>query len=152
MHSEDEQKVAELRDEMIKLNEKRLAYFDKLINENPGFFFSKILTAMKEIEIPDPPTDEDGNEIDPDFRYNYLKKHYFDNIDFSERGLLRTPIFENKIEQFFEHMVIPKPDSLIAEADRVIGMAYEAGDSLVFRATVSQLLRYFETSKTTGVL
>lgn len=149
-HSEDEEKVEELRNELRQLNDERLAYMNEIVEKHPDYFFSTILRAMMDIEIPDPPTDEDGKEIDPDFRYNYLKKHYFDNIDFSERGLLRTPIFENKIEQYFEHMVIPKPDSLIVETDRVIGMAYEAGDSLVFRATTAQLLRYFETSRIMG--
>ncbi len=147
---EDEDKLEKLREEGLALHQERLKYLDRIIDRNPNFFFTKVLLAMKDIEIPDAPVDENGEVIDPDFQYHYFKEHYWDYVDFGERGLLRTPIFQNKIAYYLERLVVPLPDSLMVEAEKVISKAYEAGDSLVFRFTLSHLLRYFETSKIMG--
>ena len=105
---------------------------------------------MEDIEIPDAPKDENGVITDSTFQYRYYKEHYFDNIDFSESGLLRTPIFEGKLDYYFEKMIVPLPDSLIPESSKIITKAFEAGDSLMFQYTASHLLHYFETSKIMG--
>ena len=34
---------------------------------------------------------EKGEPIDSNFSYNFYKKHYFENIDFSDPRMLRTP-------------------------------------------------------------
>lgn len=149
-YADDEDMMEKLRDQAQKLNKERIDYVDNIMDKHPNFFFTTILMAMKDIEIPDAPTDENGEVIDPDFQYRFFKHHYFDNIDFSERGLIRTPIYQSKIDHYFQRMVIPNPDSLRMETDRVIGLAYEAGDSLMFRFTLSHLLRHFETSNIMG--
>ena len=149
-YANDEQKMTELREKANQINNNRLEYVNNLINKYPDFFFTKILLAMKDIDIPQPPRDENGEITDHEFQYRYFKKHYFDYLDFSERGLLRTPILEGKINYFIEKMVVPLPDSLMHEAEMIINRAYEGGDSLVFRYVTSHLLRYFETSKIMG--
>jgi len=135
---------------MNELNDVRIAYMDEMIQQNPGSFFTKILLSMKEAEIPESPKDENGKEIDPQFQYKYFKAHYFDYIDFSESGLLRTPIFEGKLNYYFDKLVVPAADSMMPEARGVIRKAYEAGDSLMFQFTASHLLHYFEASKVMG--
>lgn len=135
---------------MNDLNDVRIAYMDDMIKQNPGTFFTKILLSMKEAEIPESPKDENGKEIDPQFQYKYFKAHYFDYIDFSENGLLRTPIFEGKLNYYFDKLVVPVADSMMPEARAVIRKAYEAGDSLMFQFTASHLLHYFEASKVMG--
>jgi thiol-disulfide isomerase/thioredoxin len=146
----DEAKLEILQEQALALNNERIEYIDNIIKKNPDFFFTKVLLAMKDIDIPDAPVDENGEIIDPDFQYHYFKEHYWDYLDFSEGGLLRTPIYQNKINYFLEKMVVPLPDSLMVEAERIINKAYVAGDSLVYRFTLSHLLRYFETSKVMG--
>ncbi|MDD4150665.1 MAG: thioredoxin-like domain-containing protein [Bacteroidales bacterium] len=137
-------------DKIQALNEERIAYMDKIANTNPNAFFSKILLAMKDIEIPEPPRNEAGVITDSSFQYKYFKSHYFDYVDFAESGLLRTPIFEGKLNYYFDKMVVPLVDSLLPEANNIITKAYEGGDSLMFQFTVSHLLHYFESSKIMG--
>jgi thiol-disulfide isomerase/thioredoxin len=55
--------------------------------------------------------------------YTYYKNHFFDNIDFSQPGLIRSPVLGGKLDQFFRQVVIQVPDSLIKEADRVLRMS-----------------------------
>lgn len=137
------------RDQLTKIGEKRLEYMQKVISENEGSLFSKILNAILDPEIPEAPTDENGIITDSTFQYRYYKEHYFDNIDFSESGLLRTPILKARINSFFERMVAPLPDSVIPEATKVIA-ASRANDDM-FRFVVSHLLNYFETSHIMGM-
>ncbi len=147
----DNEKESKLvSDKLKELNDERVAYMDKIIEKNPETFFSKILKAMKDIEIPDPPKDENGVITDSTFQYKYFKSHYFDYIDFTENGLLRTPIYEGKLNYYFDRMVVPLVDSLLPEANAIIKRTYDGGDSLMFQFTASHLLHYFETSKVMG--
>ncbi|MCK9255627.1 MAG: DUF5106 domain-containing protein, partial [Bacteroidales bacterium] len=144
---EEQKKISE---KFTKLNEERVSFMDEYIKKNPNTLFSKILLAMLDPEIPESPKDEDGNEIDPQFGYKFYKSHYWDNIDWAEGGLLRTPIFENKLDYYFDKMIVPVADSMIPESNYIITKAYESGDSLMFRYTVSHLLHYFESSSIMG--
>lgn len=139
---------------MRELNDRRLEYMNKVEKENEGTLFGSIMRSMHEVEIPDFPRDENGVITDSAFQYHYYKAHYFDYIDFEEEGLVRTPIYENKLKYFMEKMVVPSPDSLIVDAHKVIDMTYEKGmkkgDTLMYQYTVSYLLNYFEESKIMG--
>lgn len=147
---EDADAKKAISDKMTKLNEDRIEYMDNLVKKDPDSFFAKILLSMKDVVIPDPPKDENGVITDSTFQYRYYKEHYFDYIDFSENGLLRTPIFEGKVNYYFDKMIVPLPDSLIRESSKLIRVAYEAGDSLMYQFTASHLLHYFEASKIMG--
>jgi thiol-disulfide isomerase/thioredoxin len=144
----DEQK--KISEQLTELNKLRVSYMDELVKQNPNTFFSKVLLSMKEVEIPESPKDSAGNEIDPHFGYKFYKAHYWDYIDWSESGLLRTPIFEGKLNYYFDKMIVPSPDSMMPEARKMIRLSYEAGDTLMFQFTASHLLHYFESSKIMG--
>ncbi len=141
-------------DKMRDLNSRRLEYMSKVEKENQGTLFGTIMRSMHEVEIPDFPRDENGVITDSAFQYHYYKAHYFDYIDFAEEGLVRTPIYESKLNYFFEKMVVPSPDSLIVDAHNVIQKTYDEGmmkgDTLIYQYTLSHLLNYFEESKIMG--
>lgn len=138
-----------IREKIAGLSDKRLEYMRELIENNEASLMAAILQAMIEIEIPEPPKDEEGNVIDSSFRYRYYKEHYFDNIDFSEAGLLRTPVFKPRLDRFFKKVVPPIPDSIIPEVNKVIKLSQQNDD--VFRYVTSHLLNYFETAKIMGM-
>jgi len=91
----------------------------KLIAGHPDLFVAKLLSAMREIEIPD----SVSNSVDSTLAYQYLKKHYWDYFDLSDVRLLRTPLLSKKVDQYFEQMVVIQPDSVIAAIDEVIAKA-----------------------------
>ncbi|MDY0160809.1 MAG: DUF5106 domain-containing protein, partial [Bacteroidales bacterium] len=132
-HSENPDSVEIIRNKIIENGEKRKQYMLEVIANSPESFFAKVLNSMVEIDVPEPPRDDEGNITDSTFQWRYYKEHYFDNVDFSEGGLLKTPIFEGKLNYFFKNVVVPEPDSLINQANIVIQKAYEGGDTLMFR-------------------
>ncbi|RYG50169.1 MAG: redoxin domain-containing protein [Chitinophagaceae bacterium] len=54
------------------------------------------------------------------FAYRYFKEHFFDGISFRDDRLVRTPFFEAKVDKYFRDLVLPNPDSIIAEVDHML--------------------------------
>ncbi|MEA3448624.1 MAG: DUF5106 domain-containing protein [Bacteroidota bacterium] len=146
----DSEEAKEIKDKLSGIGEERKAYMKEVAEENEGTLFGSIINAVLEPEIPDPPKDEEGNITDSTFQYRFLRDHYFDNIDFSEPGLLRTPILESKLDYFFKRMMPPVADSIRPVVNELIAEAQEANYD-VFRYMTSHLLNYFETSKIMGM-
>ena len=88
---------ASSREALDQLNASVHHHIEELITANHDNFFGVFLKALQEVKVPDPPLGEDGKPIDPAFRYKYYKAHYFDNFNFTDVRLLRTPIYEQKI-------------------------------------------------------
>jgi len=76
--------------------------------------------------------------------YTYQKNHYWDNINLSDEGILRTPIFESRLKGFFTNILIQTPDSLNMEVDRFI--AKTEGNKNTYQYVVSYLLNHFNQS------
>lgn len=144
----DENRKNELNNQLEKLNTDFLATRLKVINENPDMFYSKLLNMMREVEIPESPKNENGELIDPSFPFFYNRKHYWDYTDFSEEGLLRTPVFYNKLNDYFEKYTYRDIDSLIKSCDIVLKLA-EANDE-IYKYTLVTLLNKYANSKIMG--
>ena len=142
--------LTDIRKKMQEWTEEREQYMKNLIDKHPNYFFSTVLKSMIDPKIPEAPKNENGEVIDPSFGYHYYKQHYWDNVDFSENGLLRTPIFEGKLNYFMEKVIFPAPDSLMIECNKIIRKAYDDGDTLMFKYTCSRLLTMYDTSKIMG--
>ena len=142
--------ISEIKNKYKSVIDEGEQYMYGLVSKYPDYFLSKYIKSMLEVKIPEAPTDENENIIDPAFNYLYLKKHYWDNIDLSENGLLRTPIYESKLNYFFSKLVVPLPDSLIYDCHNLIQKVYDAGDTLMFQYTCSHLFSMFDTSKIMG--
>lgn len=93
----------------------------EIIAKNPKLLIAKVLNMSIDPVIPDAPKGADGKILDSLFAYKYAKEHYWDNIDFSDERLVRSPFFHNRIENFFKNMVLQSPDSCFKEAQRLIG-------------------------------
>lgn len=120
-------------------------YRTNLIKSNPGMMYAKILNALQEREPAVVPRNPDGSAVDTDFLYKDYKMHYWDNIDFSEEGLLRSPIYGNKFDNYFDKVVTQIPDSLIKECDFVLNKA--RANSEIFKYSLVTLVNKFATNK-----
>ena len=87
--------------------------YQEQVQTYPDMFFSRFLTATRDVTIPENITDQRE-------RYFYYKAHFFDNFNVSDGALLRTPIYESKIDKYIEQMVLQDPDSLIKETTMLI--------------------------------
>lgn len=125
-------------------------YQKDIIKNNPEKLVAKIIKMSMEIEIPESPKDEAGNVIDSNFRFYYYRDHYFDNIDFNDDRLVRTPIFHNKLEHYFsKNMMIQHWDTVLHYAFKLCDQFDPKSD--VYQYTVSWITSNYEQSKIMGM-
>jgi hypothetical protein len=122
-------------------------YKNNFIRTNPKSFLAAIYNASKDVTIPDAPILPNGAK-DSTFQFNYYKAHYFDNLDLSDERILRTPIYHNKLAYYFKNLVIPSPDSLIFECDKIVARARPNKET--FKYVVWYLTNTYETSQIMG--
>lgn len=146
---EDKSNEEKYRSELILIDRNVKDYRNKLIEDNKDLFVAKLIKSTIEIEVPESPKDASGKEIDPNFRFNYYRQHYFDNIDFSESAMLRTPILTQKINEYLDKLTYKHPDSLIEAAHFIIEKAKTNKD--VFRYCVVSISNKYETSNIMGM-
>jgi len=137
------------RDQLNALNDTVQARINKTIEDNKGTFLSVFLKALQDVEVPDPPRDENSRITDSLFQYRYYKNHYFDNFDVSDVRLLRTPIYENKIMTYIEKVLIQIPDTLIKEVDWLVEKS--RSDQQLFRYMLITLFNYYAQSQIMGM-
>ncbi|QSE97079.1 thioredoxin-like domain-containing protein [Fulvivirga lutea] len=113
LSSEQETQLA--RAELDKINDKVVAHQDKIIEEHPDLLISKIFLANRRTDIPETPEGEDPTE----FGYKYLKKNYWNNFDLGDPAMLRLgrPVYKEKVENFFNRLIIPQPDSILKQVE-----------------------------------
>jgi len=124
------------------------AYKENLFASHPEKLVAKILKAMKDPVVPDPPVQADGS-IDSSFQYRYFKEHYFDNLDLQDDRLLRSPVFHNKLNYFFTKILPQIPDTINKEADRVIKMTGDNKET--FKYVVFYITTHYESADIMGM-
>lgn len=138
-----------IKDSLQLLNSSVKAKWTEIEEKHPNTLLASILKCIKEIEVPDPPKDENGNITDSLFQYHYYKNHYFDNVNFADARLLRTQFFHSKIDRYFEKMILPAPDTVIKESKMVLDLA-SANDE-VFQYTLQTLFNKYNNSNIMGM-
>ena len=129
----------------LNAQEKKMKDFlYKTARENEGTLLGAIARSIIPVDPPAPDIPAGTASRDSIARvlsYTWYKKHFFDNIDFSQPGLIRSPVLGGKLDQFFSQVVIQIPDSLIKEADRVLKSS-SANEDVYQYVTVWLMNRY----------
>jgi thiol-disulfide isomerase/thioredoxin len=119
----EEEKVS-ARQALEGINEKVMAYHDKIIKQYPNTVTSKIFRITQLIKIPDKPKRTDGTN-DSTFQLRWYRTHFFDNFDLSDDALLRMPkpFYREKINEYLEKLYAPDPDTVIKAIDFMVSKA-----------------------------
>jgi len=113
-------KQEQLVEERKATFKQRINFMKGFISDNPDDIFTSFISAIKPIDVPKLKK-EDGT-TDTVGQYHFYKNHYWDNFDFTENGLVRTPekMIFNKINGFFLNILPQNPDTAIAYADALL--------------------------------
>lgn len=136
-------------DEQIKSLQQEIEDFrDNLYAEKPESFLSVVLMASKEPENPEVlPLKEDGTP-DSSYIYTHYINNYFKYMDLSDERLIRTPIYDRKIRQYFTKIIPQHPDTLIKRGDWMIEQTN--GNKETFKYLVWYITYETETSQIMG--
>ena len=118
------------------LNKQLQNYRDSVAVKNPNSMLTALFKALKEPIVP-PAAKQPGGKYDSLYAYNYFKNHFWEGVSFTDERLLRTPIFELKLDKYYKTLVAPDPDSIKNEVD--IMLAKSAGNREMYK----YLLTYF---------
>lgn len=130
-----------------KINEEIGDFKIKFMQDNPNHLMTKVFKSSKDVEVPDPPKNADGS-IDSLFSYKFYKQHYWDNVDFTDDRLLRTPVYHTKLDYYFKNVVYQINDTLFAECDKIIELS--RANKELFKYTLWFLTNKFEKSSIMG--
>lgn len=103
--------------QQIQYSNNRL--WDSAIHDLAGTLPGNFIKGMKPVRIPvslgKPDTQEHQMK-----QYQFVRVHFFDDVDFKDERLLRTPLIETKLDQYFKQIVPPVPDTIIQDATQII--------------------------------
>jgi thiol-disulfide isomerase/thioredoxin len=116
-----------LRDEIIKADKDMQTYREGLVKQNPQSLLAMLFNTMKRPTAPPVPIVK--GVPDSAYPYRYVKDHFWDEVNFNDDRLLRTPFFEPKLDDYFKYYVSAEPDSIIAEV-KVILLSARTGKEI----------------------
>lgn len=118
--------------------EERISAIDK----NPTALYNKILNTLRDVSM-DKGIDSTTKNVD----YNYYILHYFDNVDFSDVALIKSPIFLPRVFKFLEN-IYQEPDSISHAIDIILKKASVNQES--FKILSSELINKYAKSNIMG--
>jgi peroxiredoxin len=134
--------------ELDKVTRDIIAHRKDLIRKYPSTFYTKLLKVMLDVEVPPGPRKPDGSLVDTFYSFHYIQQHYFDDIDFSDSGYVRSPVFQAKLLKYFDSYVYPHPDSIIRAVDYIADKAMANAE--MFQFCITELFVKFAKSEIMG--
>lgn len=138
-----------LTDQYRQISKDLADYRKGVVTNHPSSLLAKIFKMMTDIDIPEAPRNEKGEIIDSNFQYHYYYQHFFDNFDFNDDRIVRTPVFHNKMESFMLKLTPQLPDSIIRSADILLAKAAPGKEN--FKYILYWITNHYETSTYMGM-
>lgn len=110
---------AKIKAEITTLNDEMTKYREQFIKAHPSHLLAAIFRVLQEPKVPDA-SKQPGGKYDSTFAYQYYKQHYWDGVSFTDERLMRTPVFEPKLQRYFNNVLVQQPDTLIKAADKML--------------------------------
>ena len=138
-----------LRKQVKAVEEENNEYRAKMAAENPDCFISTIFNTMSSPDVPEPPKNWKGEVTDTLFELNFTKKHYWNNVDFTDSRLVRTPILHGKVDIWLKNLTFPTAEDGINNVDELFNRAMVNED--VFKYVANQTAKYYRKSNVIGL-
>jgi len=121
--------------------------WDSAIDGLAGTLPGNFIRGLKPVSVPDS-LGKTNTPEDQEKQYLFVKRHFFDGIDFTDDRLLRTPLIETKLDQYFKQLVPPVADSIIRDAQQIIERAKPSKD--MFQFVVQYLFNLYSDPEIMG--
>ena len=122
-------------------------YQKQLVKEHPGTFMASIVKMS--IEPDNTQILKADGTLDSAASYYAFRQHFWDNTDLKDPRNLRTPVFQNKFDEYIGKVVPQIPDTINKAADDLIRRMDDNGD--LFKFAVNGITYKYETSDIMGM-
>jgi thiol-disulfide isomerase/thioredoxin len=148
-HAKTSADTAEVRRKATEASKELIAFRTDYVQKYPGTLLANVFNALWIPQVPEGKHLNKDGSTDSNFSYTYYKAHYWDKFDFKDDRLIQTPLYEGKIDEYFNKLVIPVVDSMEREADTIL--ARTRGQKELFKYNLWWLTRNAEGSKIMGM-
>lgn len=131
-----------------EINQNNVDFQQKLIKDNPNSFTAQVLRIMARpttIIAPEGMSDADAKS----FKFYEYRRQFWDGVDFSNEGILRTPVFEPKLLEFMDNLVFQHPDSINQAIDKLLEQT--RGNDATFRYILVTMTNKYQSSQIMGM-
>lgn len=138
--------------EMEALNNEMENYWTKKSDEYPGTFLADFLRSMIYPRPPAfvPPAGcKNPDSLKWVVNYNFNKDHYWDNFNFKQTGMIRSPLIDSRLDNYFKNSILQIPDSFLRPTVALIEKAKASEE--MFRYISLHRLNAAVTSEVMGM-
>lgn len=115
-------------------------YTQSIIRQAPHLFTSKLLNIATMPIMPSELTQLKNDQPNPAYWF-YFRKHFFDGVDFTDKRLVKSPYYANRLGQFLGYMVNNR-DSVKAELDFLLTKTHSNNE--FYKFTLQWLTAVFD--------
>lgn len=132
-------KKKKLEEDRAKIGGSVKEYQLDLIKKHPDYLSAKLVAASIQPEVPKGYSRAQG--------FYFFREHYWDNFDWTDARLIRTPIFKDKIEFWTEKLAVQVPDSVIVAVDFMLQNLLKGENKEMFQYAAAELLNKYAQTK-----
>jgi len=135
----------DLKNRENELVNQRKNHLNKLYDSSPNGFFTMFKKAgqnpdLKEVYLSD-------GSVDFQKQLTYYRQEFWDNVDFSDIRLIRTPVVFNKLKRYFNELTVQQPDSIKISTKDLMDKVPEGSD--YYKFFTNWVALNYEPTKTT---
>ncbi|MFT4061488.1 MAG: DUF5106 domain-containing protein [Edaphocola sp.] len=139
-----------IRNKASKEAKQLIAYRKDYAAKYPGTYLADVFNALWTPEVPEGTHYLPGTKtVDSNFAYTYYKTHYWDKFNFKNQRLMNSPVYDAKLDEYFNRLVFPVPDSVNAESDTLLAKVRKQPE--FFKYSLHWLANNAEKSKVMGM-
>ena len=138
--------VSELEAQRNTLVAKRRDYIRQFCAQHPESFFSAYKLGGQNPSLEQPKLA--NGDLDVEEQTRRYREVYWDEFDFTDARLLRTPVFHNKLDRYINKLTSRNVEAVIESVDKLMA-GVKANDEL-FSYVTSYLCLSYEKSKLMG--
>ena len=135
-------KAKERQDQILA---ERKAHLEEIYTTYPDAFFTRFKLAGQNPDLTYPR--KRNGDLDTLQQVKDYRRHFWDNVDFSDKRLLHTPVIGNKLRRYIKELTPQNRDSIIPVADEIIRRVIPYKD--YFQYFANWIAMQYENTKTT---
>lgn len=123
--------------ERTQLEEKKMDYLKKLVEQNPKSLFANFKYGGQNPRIKD--------NLPREAQFINYRNEFWDNVNFNDRRLLRTPMVGNKLKRYFNELTVQHHDSIYVAAQHLMEKVMDKKE--YFKIFANWIVIKFEPTK-----
>ncbi len=128
--SEADPQYASLKAQQDEMIQERKDHLQELFDEYPNSFFTAFKRSGQNPDIKD--FRKPDGSVDAIKQIVQYRSEFWDNVNFNDERLLRTPVIFNKLNRYITEITDQKPDSIIASVSKLMNRVPVGSDYYEF--------------------